>query len=62
MFKNKERQNKNALEEGKQSKLYKLILYNSLFAFFAVVFALTWLIGFLYNKIVFRASKQTLTA
>ena len=61
MFKNKERQNKNALEESKQSKLDKLILYNSLFAFFAVVFALTWLIGFLYNKIVFRASKQTLT-
>jgi len=42
--------------------LDKLILYNSLFAFFAVVFALTWLIGFLYNKIVFRASKQTLAA
>ena len=62
MFKNKERQNKNALEESKQSKLDKLILYNSLFAFFAVVFALTWLIGFLYNKIVFRASKQTLAA
>jgi hypothetical protein len=62
LFKNKERQNKNALEESKQSTLDKLILYNFLFAFFAVVFALTWLIGFLYNKIVFRASKQTLAA
>jgi hypothetical protein len=61
MFKNKERQNKNTLEESKQSTLEKLILYNFLFAFFVVVFALTWLIGFLYNKIALRAFKQTLT-
>jgi len=61
MFKNKERQNKNALEESKQSTLGKLIFYNFLFIYFVVVVALTWLVGFLYNKIVFRASKQTLT-
>ena len=61
MFKNKERQNKNTLEESKQSTLEKLIFYNFLFIYFVVVFALTWLIGFLYNKIVFRASTQKLT-
>jgi len=60
MFKNKERQNKNALEESKQSTLDKLIFYNFLFIYFVTVVALTWLAGFLYNKIVFRASKQTL--
>ena len=42
MFKNKERQNKNALEESEQSRLDKLILYNFLFAFFTITFALTY--------------------
>ena len=37
MFKNKERQNKNTLEESKQSALEKLIFYNFLFIYFIII-------------------------